>query len=56
LKVAKKNKPVNPLNARKRSEVIAEIKKSKLNGPYTKDDEKELNRILGSRHAGFVKK
>jgi hypothetical protein len=56
LKVAKKNKPVNPLNARKRSEVIAEMKKGQLNGPYTKIDEKELNRTQGSRYAGFVKK
>jgi hypothetical protein len=41
---------------RKRSEVIAEIKRSKLNGPYTIEDERELNRIVGSKNAGFVKK
>ncbi len=41
---------------RKRSEVIAEIKRSKLNGPYTIEDERELNRVVGSKNAGFVKK
>ena len=47
---------VYPSKGKKRSEVIAELKRGKLNGPYTKEDEKELNRIVGSRNAGFVRK
>jgi ribosomal protein S27AE len=46
----------HPSKGKKRSEVIAELKRGKLNGPYTKEDEKELNRIIGSRNAGFVRK
>ena len=47
---------MSPSKGKKRSEVIAELKRGKLNGPYTKEDEKELNRIIGSRNAGFVRK
>lgn len=47
---------VHPSKGKKRSEVIAELKRGKLNGPYTREDEKEINRIVGRRHAGFVRK
>jgi hypothetical protein len=47
---------VSPSRGKKRSEVIAELKRGQLNGPYTIQDEKELNRIVGSRNAGFVRK
>jgi hypothetical protein len=56
LTFAPKNKIARSFNNLKRSEVIAEIKKSNINGPYTKKDEMELNRTQGNRYAGFVKK